>query len=263
MGLLRSSTRGFRRSFASFFFLAAVFAFTDAIADENITPTTEIPLVVVLWKDVHYNGLKRELVVDTPNLDLFDFNHATSSVGVHPGPDYARWKAEHGGREPTVTLYSETGGRGTSIVLRTGIYPDLKQFNMNDKVSSAYFSDSQNLSLPPAGAAAPFNAIHFVVVLYTASDKRIWLVESTQSLRADYGSQFDNAAVSALVVTRSSATPPETVKFCEDDFFDRCSNLADLSNGAPLKPGEQTFSFVLASFTTGPAKPNLSSVQIQ
>jgi hypothetical protein len=262
MGLLRLSARGFRRSLLGFILLAALLPFKDAIADENITPITEIPLVVVLWKDVHYNGVKRELVVDTPNLDLFDFNDATSSVGVHPGPDYARWKMEHGGREPTVTLYADVGGRGNSIVLRTGIYPDLKQFNMNDKVSSVYLSDSQSLALSPTGTAAPFNAIHFVVVLYTGKDKRLWLIESTQSLHDDYGSQFNDSAVSALVVTRSSASPPETVKFCNDEFFDDCANLADLSSGAPLTPGVRSFQFVFPSFATA-SKPNLSSVQIQ
>jgi hypothetical protein len=78
-----------------------------------------IPLVLVLWENANFGGCRRSLVSDTPDLGGQGFNDVTSSVGVHPGPDYFTYKNAHGGAEPTVTLYEDIGYGGAALELKT------------------------------------------------------------------------------------------------------------------------------------------------
>lgn len=229
-----------------------------AQVDLGLGPSTPIPLVVVLWKDQHYGGTKRELVVDTPNLKLQGFNDTASSVGVHPGPDYLAWKQSHGGREPTVTLYTDAGGLGKSIVLSTGIYPDLKAYAMNDAVSSVYFSDAQPTATP-SGTAASFNSIPFVL-RFTNGSEMLWMIESTQDIGGDYGSNWNDAAKSVVIVKRSSAGATDTLEFCADKFFDQCY-FPTSPGGKPL--GAQTSVQLLSPDGFKTPKATLSSVRIR
>ncbi len=239
--------------------LGGVTAASAQQLDIGLDSSTPIPLVVVLWKDAHYGGTKRELVVDTPNLKLQGFNDTASSVGVHPGPDYLTWKQSHGGHEPTVTLYSDAGGQGKSIVLRTGIYPDLKAYSMNDAVSSVYFSGDPAAAKPPSGTAASFNSIPFVLQLRNGSET-LWMIESTQDIGGDYGSNWNDAVKSAVVIKRSSAGAADTLEFCADKFFDRCYFPTTLL-GKPL--ADETSVPLIFPDGFKMTKPTLTSVRIR
>jgi len=219
--------------------LASWAAPSVAIAQENIQPSTPIPLVLVLWKNAKFGGTKRELIIDTPNLKDQHFNDSASSVGVHPGPDYATWKSAHGGREPTVTLFSDIGGQGKSITLCTGIYSNLKSLGMNDKVSSVYFNTANPQSFAAEGPAAPFYSIPFAIELTDSAGHVAWLVESTTSISADYGSEFTEVS-SLFVVRRESATSANMISMCLETFYDRCY---DLTKGGSPYGGGTLYSF--------------------
>ena len=185
----------------------------------------QIPLVVVLWKDVNFHGTKRTLVEDTPNLTRQDFNDATSSVAIHPGPNYAAWKQANGGREPTITLFVDSGGRGTSINLRAGLYPNLHSRGLGDKISSVYFSGATGRAIAPSGQAAPFNFIPIVVKLYTDAHWRgheLTLVESTRDIKGDFGNRFQDSISSATLAKGPNYSPGRGAELCIDNYFDQC-----------------------------------------
>ena len=112
----------------------------------------QIPLVVALWEHAGFGGRKRLLVEDTPNLILQAFNDTASAIGVHPGPDYAAWKAAHGGKEPTVGFYEHVNYGGAVLILTTGAYANIHLlFNFGDQISSVRF----NPTPPGAGTISP------------------------------------------------------------------------------------------------------------
>jgi hypothetical protein len=231
-----------------------------AIAQENIQPSTQIPLVLVLWKNEHFGGAKRELIIDTPNLKDQNFNDSASSVGVHPGPDYATWKSMNGGKEPTVTLFSDIGGQGKSITLSTGIYSNLKSLGMDDSVSSVYFNTSNPQSFAAEGPAAPFPSIPFAIELTDNAGHEAWLVEPTRSISADYGSEFTEVS-SMFVVRRTSATSANMIALCLETFYDRCNDLTQ--KGSPYGGGTiYTFSYG-GGFTKAFKYTKYASIQIR
>jgi hypothetical protein len=127
-----------------------------------------IPLVVALWEHVAFGGRHRLVVADTPWLGYQDFNDLTSSVGVHPGPDYEQWKAQHGGEEPTVQLYQDVNYGGAALVLTTGSYSSIHLlYNFGDVISSVRMPAG-----PDAGAqhspvpANPIAPIPLVVTIW-------------------------------------------------------------------------------------------------
>ena len=200
----------------------------------SIGPGDPIPLVVVLWQNTNFGGVKREFVTDIDNLKTYSFNDMTSAVGVHPGPDYEAWKLAHPNQEPTVTLFQNATGQGKALVLQTGQYPDLKIYGMNDKVSSLYFRNTQQGIISPQGTAATFSSIPFVILL-TANSSPLWLVESTQNLAADYGSRYRVYQNHALVIRRTSATSQNDVEFCASGTGGQCFSITKLS-GIPDPP---------------------------
>jgi hypothetical protein len=179
----------------------------------------------VLWENTYYGGHKRVFINDDSNLSPgwtdkgwvlcgFDadgtyrfcpasgpcapgvnFNDVASAVGVHPGPDYQKWKANHPSLEPTVTLFADANQQGSSLTLTTGIYPDLGVYGLNDAISSVRFGGAR--MLPTAPPAAPISSIPVILKLHSAAqgaaqncdeaDQVITLVEPSPDLGADYG----------------------------------------------------------------------------
>lgn len=188
-------------------------------------PMLEVPLVVVLWEHVNFSGTKRTLVDETPNLTRQDFNDRASSVAIHPGPSYRAWKQVNGGREPTVTLTVDSGGRAAAIVLRAGLYPNLHTLGMGDKVSSVYFTGAKAGAIAPRGSAAPFNSILLVVQLYTDARYQgyeLTLVESTRDIKADFGARFHDKISSATLRKGPNYSGGRSVELCVDAYFDQC-----------------------------------------
>ena len=122
-----------------------------------------IRLVVTLFENPNFEGAKREIVVNTPNLSDQDFNDKTSSVIVQPGPNHPNIEnlpATHPLKEPTVTLFEHQGFTGGSISLTQGKYPNLaRPFNFDDVVTSVAFDFEPEI-------VQPIRFIPFVVELY-------------------------------------------------------------------------------------------------
>jgi hypothetical protein len=119
-----------------------------------------IPLVLVLWEHPDFGGRKRLFTTDVSDLSQVAFNDTASAIGVHPGPDYASFKAANGGREPTVAVYEHSNFGGAFSILTIGSYPNIhRMLNLGDAISSVRFNP------PPAipGTIAP---IPLVVELF-------------------------------------------------------------------------------------------------
>ncbi len=155
-----------------------------------------IPLVVALWEHVGFGGRRRLLVDDTPNLVQHGFNDMTSSVGVHPGPDYSSWKAAHGGSEPTASLYEHAGYGGAVLKLTAGAYANIHAlYNFGDAVSSVRF----NAAPSGAGAIAP---IHLIVELYEHENfmgRKAVIVENVSNIISYLGSEWNDIVTAVRV----------------------------------------------------------------
>ncbi len=156
----------------------------------------KIPLVVALWEHTGFGGRKRLLVENTPNLLAQVFNDKTSAVGIHPGPDYAAWKAAHGGQEPVVGLYEHINYGGAVLRLTVGTYSNLHLLHsFGDAISSVRFN-------PPSPSAHTIAPIPLVVELYehiNFQGNRLVVIEDSASLPADFGSEFNDVVSSVRV----------------------------------------------------------------
>jgi len=175
-----------------------------------------IPLVVALWENTNFGGRKRLLVDDTPILSLLAFNDTTSAVGVHPGPDYAAWKAAHGGKEPTVGLYENVNFGGAALILTTGAYASIHRlFNFGDAVSSVRFN-------PPPPSAAAITPIPLIVELFQHDNfngNRLVVVEDSASLSGDFGSEFNDVVTSVRVTSGPNFVAGKVAQLFRDANF--------------------------------------------
>jgi hypothetical protein len=173
----------------------------------------EIPLVVALWEHPNFGGRKRLIVQDTRNLALTEFANTTSAIGVHPGPNYAAWKAAHGGQEPAVGLYDGVNFTGAALILTAGAYPDIgRLFNFNDAISSIRFN-------PPPPNAAPIGPIPLVVELYadeSFTGRRLVVVEDTPNIAAAFGGEFNDVTTSVRVQEGPDYRPGKKAQLFRD-----------------------------------------------
>jgi hypothetical protein len=182
-----------------------------------------INLVAALFETTGFGGIKRTLITSTPNLDDIAFNDRTSSIGIHPGPDFLADSTTD-----TVSFFEGASYGGTELVLRAGIYPDITElgvsissvrFNGPDtRQSGVYRGGTLELEIGPTGPAAIIAPIPIVVDLYrnvisnfdwatptpVANDENaqhLTLVEPSTNLRRYFGDEW-NDATNALVVSR-------------------------------------------------------------
>src|SRR5438094_10041194 len=119
-----------------------------------------IPVVAELWEDVNFGGSRRTIIEDTSYVGFQGFNDKTSSIKVHPGPDYAAWKAANNGREPVVGFYEHLNFGGGSLLLTAGEYPNIHLgYNFGDVISSVRFN-------PAPGGPRPIAPIRLIVELF-------------------------------------------------------------------------------------------------
>jgi len=176
-----------------------------------------IPLVVVLWEGVGYQGPKRLVVEDTPNLDLLGFNDHAHAVGIHPGPDYGAWQEAHG-QAPFAVLYDDNDYEGNGWIL-TGGLSDIGAVDFGG-ISSVRICppitrdtvDVDVLGLIDPGnpgrdefqtVDATIAPIPLVVELYVDAPfrgHRIVIVENSASLASDFGAEFAGSASSVQVL---------------------------------------------------------------
>jgi len=156
----------------------------------------QVPLVVALWEHTQYHGRKRLVVEDTGDLAAEGFNDTTSSIGVHPGPDYAAWKAAHGGKEPTVGFFQNLNFGGPCLILTAGGYPNIHTlYNFGDIISSVKF----NVSPPGAHIIAPLPLIVEIYKNANFTGGHITIVENSVNIPQDFGSDFNDVITSVRV----------------------------------------------------------------
>jgi hypothetical protein len=194
-----------------------------------------IPLVVALWEGAGYQGRKRLVVEDTPNLDLLGFNDQTSAVGIHPGPDYGAWQAAHG-QAPFAVLYDDNDYEGNGWIM-TGELPDIGAVNFGG-ISSVRICppitrdtvDVYDLGLidPENPGRNEFQAVDatispipLVVELYVDAPfrgHRIVIVENSASLASDFGAEFAGSASSVQVLAGPDYTGQAAILWDNENF---------------------------------------------
>ncbi|MFC0776233.1 hypothetical protein [Terrimonas alba] len=155
-----------------------------------------IPLVIALWEHANFQGRKRLFVTDASDLGRNAFNDKTSAIGVHPGPDYAAWKAANGGTEPVVSLYEHVNYGGAALTLKAGGYANIHTlYNFGDKISSLRFN-------PPVRLPGTIAPIPIYLELYQHTNfqgNRLVVVENSVNIPQDFGSEFNDVASSIRV----------------------------------------------------------------
>lgn len=184
-----------------------------------------IPLVVALWQHQGFGGARRLIVGNTPDLGRQGFDDKTSSVGVHPGPDYAAWKAANGNEEPSVTLYERPRYRGAALTLSVGAYPDIGLlFNFNDTASSVRFNavvGTERIN-PSPQPAHPIAFIPLVVFVYKDADftgEHAVIVENVPDIGAYLGGDFNDEVTSVRVRRGPNYTRGREVGLFRDPSF--------------------------------------------
>jgi hypothetical protein len=201
-----------------------------------------IPLVVALWEGAGYQGRKRLVVEDTPNLDLLGFNDQASAVGIHPGPDYAAWQAAHG-QAPFAVLYDDNDYESNGWIM-TGGLPDIGALNFGG-ISSVRICppitrdtvDVYELGLIDLGnpgrdefqtVDATIAPIPLVVELYVDAlfrGHRIVVVEDSASLAGDFGAEFAGSVSSVQVLAGPNYAGQVAVLWNIVDFTGRAIGL--------------------------------------
>ena len=175
-----------------------------------------VPLVAALWENANFGGRKRLLVDDTSNLATQVFSDRTSAIGVHPGPDYAAWKAAHGNREPTITFYENVGYGGAALRLTTGAYANIHSlYNFGDRISSVRFNAAPE-------AVNPISNIPLIVELYSNANftgNRLIVVENSSNVINDFGSEFNDVVSSVRVRQGPSFTPEKVAQLFRDPNY--------------------------------------------
>lgn len=153
-----------------------------------------IPLVLVLWDDFNFAGRRRYFVNDTPSLSQYEFDNATKSFGVHPGPDYESWKAAHGGQEPRVTLYEHDNKGGASASFTAGAYPNWPALK-NFLISSVAFN--ADAGLPKQIAPIPLIVELFQDINF--GGKSVVIVENIAEISRYLGQEWHDRTSSARI----------------------------------------------------------------
>lgn len=172
-----------------------------------------IPLILVLWEHPGFGGRRRTFVDDTRDLNQHGFNDRASAVGVHPGPGYEAWKATHGGREPTVTLFEHPGFGGAALTLTNGAYANLdKVYAFGDAISSVRFN-------APPNAAAKIAPVRLIVELFrhpSFQGERAVIIESVPDLRTYLGTEWNDVTSSVRVRRGPDFRAGDVVKLLRD-----------------------------------------------
>lgn len=196
----------------------------------------EIPLVVALWEHA-FSGRKRLFVENASNLEVNAFNDKVSSIGIHPGPDYAAWMAAHGGKEPTVGFYEHPNYGGAVIVLTKGVYPNIETvYNFNDRISSLKFQ-------PVPAYVNPISPIKVVVQLYehpNYTGKCLVVVENSPNISLQFGSEFNDVVSSVIVKPGPNFTAGDMAHLYRDNDYK--------GGGIDLKPERYPNIFVSHGF---------------
>jgi hypothetical protein len=156
---------------------------------------SDIPLVLALWENPHYGGTRKLLVYDVPDLRPWNTNDKASSVGVHPGPTYQRWKDAHRGAEPTVTMYEDINFGGRAITLVHGAYAELGTFfQFDNKASSVRFNVPGTYVEPPAREVAepigPIRVVLQICVNANYGGATALIVEDVPNVAAYLGTEY-------------------------------------------------------------------------
>jgi hypothetical protein len=176
-----------------------------------------IPLVVALWEQKNFGGRRRLFAQDEPDLPLEGFNDATHAVGVHPGPDYASYKAQHGGQEPIIGLYQDTFFGGAELILTQGSYPNIDLvYNFGGVVSSVKIFQAPR---PPAATIAPIPFILHVWKDAGRSGDAAQIVESVNNVASYLGGDWSNQISSLFIQTTPQFTGQQQIILFEKDVF--------------------------------------------
>jgi hypothetical protein len=195
-----------------------------------------IPLVVALWQGAGYQGAKRLLVDDMPNLERAGFNDATLAVGIHPGPDYTVWMNSHGGQKPFAVLYEDADYEGAGWKFIGGL-PDLGPYALGSSTSSVRIcppllregldQEIPGIKSPDPGGSesptldSPIRPIPLVVELFTDAQyggNRITVVENSASLAADFGGAFGGSVSSVQVMAGPDFNGQKALLFENEGF---------------------------------------------
>lgn len=189
-----------------------------------------IPLVVVLYQEINYNGPKRYFVEENGDLTSNNFNDLASSVIVYAGPDYDSYKADNGGQEPTVTLYQDASYYGPKIVLKVGKYSSLVGYNLNDKISSVRFLADPNPQTPDSNPESTFSNIHTVLKLFQHINYGGWYVVILGTTNTEHknlndfvtvfgGSGMNDFASSYIALPGPNATVNRGVRLWSNAYY--------------------------------------------
>ena len=112
-----------------------------------------IPLVVVLWQDANFRGIKRAYIRDAMvgNQGFptgFD-NHTASAIGIHAGPNFDPANPQ------TVSFYDDYDNNHNESVLLPGAYPDLRHLSTTDPTQFVDFNDDEPREGATRGRSPP------------------------------------------------------------------------------------------------------------
>lgn len=203
-----------------------------AIAAWTSAPTTDLPLIPVLYKDGSYTGEERIVLENIAHLDDIAFNDHTSSIIIHKGPTYSQWKANHGGREPVVKFYTNANYTGTEMRLRVGRYADLhaSTYNFGDQITSIFYIADENATHQPSDTVniKTFSDVPLVAELYNNSgyaNHFHTIIYSTDNLSLKLGSAHNDEATSLYLKRGPTWSTNAQIEFCKDPNYSICTTL--------------------------------------
>lgn len=180
----------------------------------------KIPIVVALWNDTGFRHRRHLFGQDTPELRPYWFDNYTSSVGVHPGPNFENdW---------VVTLYEHPNYLGKQLHLGVGTFPSLPSLGFNDRVSSLKIwrvgkGDWPNMA-QPAGPIGAIKPIPMVVELFWDANfagRRVTILENTAALgsRGESDLYMNDQASSMRVHRGPDFQPGDQISLYRDVNF--------------------------------------------
>lgn len=167
---------------------------------------SKIPIIVVLWEHTGFAGRRLALTEDTPDLGVYGFHDMTSSIGIHPGPDYVK------GTRYEVSFYEHSlYGGGQLVLVGPACYPSLiRPYNFNDVISSVNF----NMGYPGTATISP---IPVVVELFENTNyggRKFIVVQNVPNLHT-YGA-FGDMVSSVKVMQGPNFAVGKKAKLCRD-----------------------------------------------
>jgi hypothetical protein len=192
-----------------------------------------VPLVVELYNDPGFRGIRRNIVVDEPRFAggndcdrSIAFENLTSAVIVREGPDYATYKAAHG--EPYAVLYEHPGFKGRRLVLRVGGYSDLVRNNFENLTSSLKFTnDALAVVAPDVPSVTPMRPLTAVIEghympyhrLCDGTDWVLTLVRTSGDIGRDFGAGWNDDLSYLEIIPTTSFNPSGELTLYEHDEF--------------------------------------------